>query len=86
MVAVPWLRCLAADFLLWQPGFEPKSGHVGFVVDKVALGQVSSTSSHSTKCSVLICHLMQVQVVQLMANIPSGLSLTSPHNIKKKKG
>jgi hypothetical protein len=24
------------------PGFEPKSGHVGFVVDKVALGQVFS--------------------------------------------
>jgi Zn-dependent M28 family amino/carboxypeptidase len=25
----------------WQPGFYPRSGHVGFVVDKVALGQVS---------------------------------------------
>jgi hypothetical protein len=24
----------------WRPGFEPGSGHVGFVVDKVALGQV----------------------------------------------
>jgi hypothetical protein len=24
------------------PGFEPSSGHVGFVVDKVALGQVFS--------------------------------------------
>jgi hypothetical protein len=25
-----------------RPGFEPGSGHVGFVVDKVALGQVFS--------------------------------------------
>jgi hypothetical protein len=38
MVAVPWLRWLAAGFQLWQPGFEPKSGHVGFMMDKVALG------------------------------------------------
>jgi hypothetical protein len=25
----------------WRPGFDPRSVHVGFVVDKVALGQVS---------------------------------------------
>jgi hypothetical protein len=33
---------LAAGFPPRRPGFEPGSGHVGFVVDKVALGQVFS--------------------------------------------
>jgi hypothetical protein len=33
---------LVADFPPRQPGFEPGSGHVGFVVDKVELGQVFS--------------------------------------------
>jgi hypothetical protein len=31
-----------AGFQYVRPGFDPSSGHVGFVVDKVALGQVSS--------------------------------------------
>jgi hypothetical protein len=34
--AVPWLRRLVAGLPLRRPGFV----HVGFVVDKVALGQV----------------------------------------------
>jgi hypothetical protein len=34
--AVTWLRQLVTGLLLWRP----RSGHVGFVVDKVALGQV----------------------------------------------
>jgi hypothetical protein len=38
--AVPQLRRLLAGFPLRRPGFEPGSGHVGFVVDKVSLGQV----------------------------------------------
>jgi hypothetical protein len=42
------------------PGFEPRSGHVGFVVDKVALGRfsastsVSPANSHSTDYSAFI--------------------------------
>jgi hypothetical protein len=36
--AVPWLRRLAAGFPPRRPGFDPGSVHVGFVVDKVALG------------------------------------------------
>jgi hypothetical protein len=31
-----------AGFQLRRPGFDPKSVHVGFVVDKVAMGQVFS--------------------------------------------
>jgi hypothetical protein len=35
------------------PGSIPGSGQVGFVVDKVALGRVSSASLHSTKFSII---------------------------------
>jgi hypothetical protein len=38
-MAVPWLRRLTAGLPLGRPGFDPGSVHVGFVVDKVALGQ-----------------------------------------------
>jgi hypothetical protein len=38
--AVPWLRRLAAGLPQRRPGFDPGSVYVGFVVDKVALGQV----------------------------------------------
>jgi hypothetical protein len=38
--AVPWLRRLAAGLSPQRPRFDPGSVHVGFVVDKVALGQV----------------------------------------------
>jgi hypothetical protein len=37
---VPWLRWLVAGLSPRRPGFDPGSVHVGFVVDKVALGQV----------------------------------------------
>jgi hypothetical protein len=42
MRAVPQLKRLVAGFPPQRPGFEPGSGHVGFGVDKVALGQVFS--------------------------------------------
>jgi hypothetical protein len=38
----PELRRLVADFLPRELGFDPRSGHVGFVVKVVALGQVLS--------------------------------------------
>jgi hypothetical protein len=38
---VPWLRSLVTDLSPRRPGFAPGSIHVGFVVDKVALGEVS---------------------------------------------
>jgi hypothetical protein len=37
--AVPWLRRLVAGLPPRRPGFDP-GVHVGFVLDKVALGQV----------------------------------------------
>jgi hypothetical protein len=39
--AVPWLRWLVTVLSLRRPGFTPRSVHVGFVLHKVALGQVT---------------------------------------------
>jgi hypothetical protein len=39
---LPKLKRLVAGFPLRWSGFEPGSGHVGFVVDEVALGHVFS--------------------------------------------
>jgi hypothetical protein len=58
---------LVAGFPPQRYWFEPRSGHVGFVVDKVALSQVSvpPANSHSTDCStfiiIVIYHLGLVQ-------------------------
>jgi hypothetical protein len=38
--AVPWLKLLVAGLSPLRFGFEPSSVYVGFVVDRVALGQV----------------------------------------------
>jgi hypothetical protein len=35
-----WLRQLVTGLSSWIPGFAPRSVHVGFVVDRMALGQV----------------------------------------------
>jgi hypothetical protein len=49
---------------------------VGFVVDKVALGQVSLASSHSTKRSF-------GTVGELVADVRKELRFTLPHDRKK---
>jgi hypothetical protein len=71
-----------------RPGFEPVSGHVGFVMDKMELGQIFSqhfrflcqsfhrllhTLHHSTSGADTIG--------QIMADVPSGLSFTPPQEI-----
>jgi hypothetical protein len=43
LCAVPHIsegRAIAQAVSRWLPGFEPGSGHMGFVVDKAELGQV----------------------------------------------
>jgi hypothetical protein len=50
---VPWLRRLAAGLPPRRPGFDPGSVHVGFVVEKVALGQVFPCQFHSTGAPLL---------------------------------
>jgi hypothetical protein len=66
-------RAIAQPVSRWLPtvaaGFEPGSGRVGFVVEKVALEQVffpstsvSPANLHSTNCStIIIYHLRLVQ-------------------------
>jgi hypothetical protein len=58
--AVPQFRPSVAVFPSRRHGFNPRSDHVGFMVDKVALRQVFTDSSvftansHSTDCSTFI--------------------------------
>jgi hypothetical protein len=75
-----------------RPAFEPRSGHVGFVVDKVALGQVSS-EYFSFPCQFSFHRLLHIHhlssgagtIVHLVADVPNGLSLIPPQKTKKKK-
>jgi hypothetical protein len=71
------------------PRFDPRSGHVGFVVDKVALGQVSS-EYFGFPCQFSFHRLPHTHlssgagtIGQLVAHVPSGLRLTAPHELKK---
>jgi hypothetical protein len=64
---VSYLRRLVAGFPPRRPRFEPGSGHVGFVVDKVHWGKfspsfsVSPANLYSTDCSTIttIYHLVK---------------------------
>jgi hypothetical protein len=53
-MTVPWLGQLISGLSVWRTWFHPRSVHVGFVVDKVELAQVSlrltwfSNQYHST--------------------------------------
>jgi hypothetical protein len=74
---------LVAGLPQWGPGFEPTSGHVGFVVDKVALEQVFS-KYFDFPCQFSFHRLLHIHHLssgacttgQLVADVPSGLSLT----------
>jgi hypothetical protein len=89
-LTVPELRRLVAGFSPRRPVFDPRSGHVGFVVDKVALGQVFS-EFFDFPCQFsfhrLLYHLSSGAgtIGQILADVPSGLSLTQPQQTKKKK-
>jgi hypothetical protein len=57
-VTLRWLRCIVISHSLWSPNFDPRPVLVGFVVDKVALGQVFPprasvfpSHSHSTSAA-----------------------------------
>jgi hypothetical protein len=73
-----------AGFPPRQPGINPRSSHVGFVVDKVALGQVFS-EYFGFPFQFLFHQILRTRlpsgagtVGQLVADVPSGLSLTPP--------
>jgi hypothetical protein len=77
---------------LRRPGFEPRSSHVGFVVDKVGLRQVFS-EFFCFPCQFSFHRLLHTHqlssgagtISQLLADVLSGLSLTTPQE-KTKKG
>jgi hypothetical protein len=79
------LRWLVTALLPRRPGFEPGSGHVGSVVDKVGLGQVFS-EYFGFPCQFSFHRLLHThqlpsgagRIGQLVAGVPSGLSLTPP--------
>jgi hypothetical protein len=63
------------------PGFDPRSGHVGFVVDEVALGQVFS--KYFCFPGQFSFHRLLHTSCIIRADVPSGLSLTPPpRNLK----
>jgi hypothetical protein len=91
MKAVPLPRLLVSGFPPRRPEFDPRSSQVGFVVDKVAVGQVSSEQfSFSRQFSLhrlLHTHHLSSEagtISQIAADVPSGLSLTPHQKIKKK--
>jgi hypothetical protein len=78
-----------AGFPTRWPGFDPRSDHVGFVVDKMTAEQVFSEyygfSCHFSFHQMIHTHLSfgAGTIGQLVADVPSGLSLAPPHEIKK---
>jgi hypothetical protein len=82
-LAVPQLRRLVI-------GFDPKSGHVGFVMDKVVLEQIfSEYFGFSRQFSFhKLLHTRHLSsgagtIGQLLAHVPSELSLTPSQETKK---
>jgi hypothetical protein len=87
------VRRLVAGFPQRMPVFELRSDHVGFVVDEVALGKVFS-EYFGFPCQVSFHRLLHIHhhlssgagtIGQIVADVPSGLSLTPPQETKKKK-
>jgi hypothetical protein len=81
-----------ASFPPGRPRFESRSGHVGFVVDKVALGQVFY-EYFGFPCQFSFHRLLHIHhhissgagtKGQSVADVPSGLSLTPPQETKEK--
>jgi hypothetical protein len=92
---VPQQRRLVPGFLMLRTGFDPRSGHVGFVVDKVALGQGFSKyyfgfpcqSSFYTFYKLLHAHPSTEAGTKgpLVASVPSGFSLTPLQEVEINK-
>jgi hypothetical protein len=70
MQQAKWLETrLVAGFHPRRPGLEPRSGHVGFVVDKVALGQVLS------EYFGFLCQLSFHRLLHIYHHLSSGAGL-----------
>jgi hypothetical protein len=89
-LALQYLRRLVSDFPPQLPGFDLRSGHVGFVIDKVALGQVFfeylgfSCRLIPPTVPLIVMPSGVGTVGQTVADIRSGPSPTSSPNKKVK--
>jgi hypothetical protein len=81
-------RRLVAGFSLRRTKFDPTSSHVGFVVNKVALGQVCSNClgffCHFSSHLLLHTHLSTraETIGPIVAGVLSELTRTPPHELK----
>jgi hypothetical protein len=74
-----------------RPEFEPRSGNVGFVVDKVALGQVF-VEYFGFPCQFSFHRLLHIHhlpsgagtIREILVDVPSELTLTSPQETEQK--
>jgi hypothetical protein len=81
--------CHSSGFPSGRLGLEPRSGNVGFVVDKVALKQVFS-EYFGFPCQFSFHRMLQIHhhlssgagtIGQLVADVPSGLSHPTPKKL-----
>jgi hypothetical protein len=87
---VPKLTRLVSGFPPRRPEFDTRSSHVGFVVEKTVLRQVSF-EYFGFPCQFLFHQMLHTHhlpseagtVGQLMIVVTSGLSLTPPHETEK---
>jgi hypothetical protein len=90
-MAVPKLRQLVAGFSPWRSEYHPRSGHVRFLVVKVALEQVLSVNFgfpyQFSFYKILHIHpsSMAGTIGQLMAGVSNGFILTLPDENKKER-
>jgi hypothetical protein len=88
---MPQIKWLVTSFPSRWPVFDLRSGHVGFVVDKVALGHILSTLVSSTILIPLTAPLTSSSIIRGWCNrpnsgwVPSWFSLTPPQKIMIKK-
>jgi hypothetical protein len=80
-------QMLVAGFKLQKPSFDPRSGHVRSVVNKVALGQVFS-EYFGFPCQFFYHQMLHTHLSsrgdttgQLVTDVPSGLNIAPPHKI-----
>jgi hypothetical protein len=89
--ALPWLKLLVASFPLRWLRLEPRSYHVGFVVDKGAQGHIFSEYFYFP-CQFSFHRLLHIHqlsskdgtIGQLVADVPRGLSPIASQETKKK--
>jgi hypothetical protein len=81
---------LVVGFTPRRPWFEYRSGHIGFVVDKMALGYIFPSTSAPLPIVTPLIAQHSSSVIQGCYNVPnsviaSGLSLTPPQETKERE-